>query len=74
MQIRWEDGFSLRVRTDGGTATISANREGLLSLARQLADLAGERPGSHIHYDEGNALEDGSDELIVELIGPVSRR
>ena len=74
MRIRWEDGYLLRVRADGGQATISANREGLLSLARQLTDLAREQPGSHIHYDETNALEDGSDELIVELAGPAPRR
>ena len=30
--------------------------------------LAGEEPGSHIHYDEYNSLEDGSDELIIEKI------
>ncbi len=74
MQIRWEEGCSLWVRVDSGMATISANREGLLSLARQLTDLAQERPGSHIHYDDMNALEDGSDQLIVELVGPARRR
>ena len=52
----------------GGEATLSANREGLLSLSRILADLAKEPPGSHIHLDAYNSLEDGSAELIVEKI------
>ena len=67
MDIRWEAGSEIRVSFDGDAAVISANREGLRSLARQLADLAGEAPGSHIHYDPYNALEEGSSELIVEL-------
>ena len=28
--------------------------------------LAEETPGSHIHYDEYNSLEEGSSELIIE--------
>ena len=74
MKIRWIDGASLRVLSENGTATICANREGLLSLARQLTDLAEETPGSHIHYDDTNSLEDGSDQLIVELVEPDRRR
>lgn len=52
----------------GGTVVISANKEGLLSLAGQLADLANEKTGCHIHYDAYNSLEDGSSELIIEKI------
>ncbi len=68
MNISWEDGFEIRVRIECGGAVICANREGLLSLARQLTELASEPPGSHIHYDDQNSLEDGSSELIVERI------
>ena len=68
MNIRWEDGFVIRVSKDGQGAVISANREGLLSLAMQLRDLAEEAPGCHIHYDEGNSLEEGSCDLIIERI------
>lgn len=69
MEIDWEDGFTIKVRVDDGeTVVISANREGLLSLARQLTDLANEEAGSHIHYDAYNSLEDGSSELIIEKI------
>ena len=65
MRIPWEDGFEIRVRLDQGTAVITANREGLLSLSQQLAALAEEMPGSHIHYDIHNSLEKGSDELLI---------
>ncbi len=68
MEIKWKDDFEIRFRIDDGTAVISANREGLLSLIGHLTALAGEEPGSHIHYDEYNSLEDGSDELIIEKI------
>ncbi len=68
MEIKWKDDFEIRFRIDDGTAVISANRDGLLSLVGQLSALAGEEPGSHIHYDEYNSLEDGSDELIIEKI------
>ena len=66
MQIEWVDGFRILVRADGGQAVISANREGLLSLAGQLAALAEGMPGDHIHWDEHNSLEAGSAELIIE--------
>ena len=68
MEIKWKDDFEIRFRIDGSTAVISANRNGLLSLAEQLVTLAGEEPGSHIHYDEYNSLEDSSHELIIEKI------
>ena len=68
MEIKWKDDFEIRFRIEGGTAVISANRDGLLSLVEQLTALAGEEPGSHIHYDEYNSLEDGSHELIIEKI------
>ena len=68
MNIPWEDGFAISVHIENGAATIAANKAGLLSLSRQLAALAQEQPGSHIHYDEHNALEDGSQELVIEKI------
>ena len=68
MRIEWEPNFSIRVGVQDGEATLSANREGLLSLARIFADLAEEPPGSHIHLDAYNSLEDGSAELIVGKI------
>ena len=66
MKIEWADGYRISVKSDNKDVTISANREGLLSLARQLQMLAYCEPGDHIHYDEYNSLEDGSAELIIE--------
>ena len=64
--INWLDDARIGVRFEGGEVLVSANREGLLSLADQLTALAEELPGAHIHYDEYNSLEEGSCELIIE--------
>lgn len=69
MRMEWVDGFEIRVSIQNREAVISANREGLLSLAEQLTALAGEAPGTHIHYDPYNSLEDGSAELIIVKTG-----
>ena len=66
MKIEWKDGFTIRVKADNHTVLVSANREGLLSLAAQLTALA--EAGGHIHYDEYNSLEEGSAEMIIEKI------
>ena len=66
MKTEWIDGFKICVNTDHEAAVISANREGLLSMAGQLTALAEEMPGSHIHYDVDNSLEEGSSEMIIE--------
>ena len=69
MKLEWENGFEIHVTIDKDTAIVAANREGLLSLARHLTALAEESPGSHIHLDPYNALEDDSAQLILEKIG-----
>ena len=66
MEISWEEDFAIRVKSVRGVVVVSANREGLLSLAAQLMALAEAQPGSHIHYDESNSLEEGSAEMIIE--------
>ena len=66
MEIEWRDGAEIRVSASQDAVLISANREGLLSLADQLTALARETPGNHIHYDAYNSLEEGSAELIIE--------
>jgi len=68
MRIWWEDGFEIRATVRDGEVTISANREGMVSLANILLDLAEERPGAHVHLDEYNSLENGSCELIIERV------
>ena len=66
MELNWIDGFEIKVRIENGAAVITANREGLLSLADHLKKLAEEPAGNHIHLDVYNSLEEGSSELILE--------
>ncbi len=69
MNMEWTDGFRIFVSAGRDRkVTVSANREGLLSLAGQLKALAEGMPGDHIHYDEYNSLEKGSAELIIEKV------
>ena len=64
-EIEWVDGFEIRVKADHDAVVIAANKEGMLSLAKQLTALAEAAPGQHIHYDEYNSLEEGSSEMII---------
>ena len=66
MELHWEDGFTINVAVRGNTVVLSANREGMLSLANHLTQLAEMPSGSHLHLDEHNSLEEGSAELILE--------
>ena len=68
METIWVDGSVINVSIENDTAVISANREGLLSLAKQLTALADGSPGDHIHYDEYNSLEEGSAEMSIERL------
>ena len=68
MNVEWMDGFEITVAAEDGRIVISANREGLLSLAKHLTALADGKPGDHVHYDEYNSLEEGSAEIIIEKI------
>ncbi|MBR4428257.1 MAG: hypothetical protein IKS78_02780 [Clostridia bacterium] len=66
MKFYWVDGSTVSVRAENGEVVISANREGLLSLANHFLTLSESSAGDHFHLDEYNSLEDGSLELIVE--------
>ena len=69
MKMEWAEGFKIFVHAHSrNEVIISANREGLLSLADQLKALAEGMPGDHIHYDEYNSLEEGSSEMIIEKL------
>jgi len=69
MKIEWINGAEISVKCgDDSEVIISANREGLLSLARQLQELSQGMPGDHIHYDEYNSLEERSCGMIIELV------
>lgn len=68
MKTEWVDGFRIKAVAENNEITVSANREGLLSLAKHLMALANGVPGDHIHYDAHNSLEEGSAEVILERI------
>ena len=68
MKVEWVDGFEITAVAENGGIVISANREGMLSLAKQLTALADGAPGDHIHYDAYNSLEEGSADMIIELM------
>ena len=68
MRVEWVDGFEIKAVVQNGEIVISANREGMLSLAKQLMALADGVPGDHIHYDDQNSLEEGSTEMIIERV------
>lgn len=68
MIVEWVDGFEIKTVIENDQIVISANKEGLLSLAKHLTALADEMPGDHIHYDKYNSLEEGSAEMIIERI------
>ena len=66
MDLTWVDGFTIRVSAENGAILISANKEGLLSLANHMRAMAEADTRCHIHLDEWNSLEEGSAELIIE--------
>ena len=68
VKIEWVDGSEIKAVAENGEIVISANREGMLSLAKHLTALADGIPGDHIHYDVNNSLEDGPTEMIIERI------
>lgn len=66
IKYSWENGFEILVEQEIKTVSIIANKEGLISLANHLLNLAqdGIPKGFHLHFDENNSLEEGSSELI----------
>lgn len=68
IEYNWENGFDIETNIDAGIIKITANKEGLISLANHLLNLSQDDIplGYHLHFDEHNALEEGSIELIIE--------
>lgn len=65
---KWENGFEIKSVTNNEVIIITANKAGLISLANHLLNLAQDNvPASHhLHFDEHNSLEEGSNELIIQ--------
>ncbi len=71
MKIDWHGDFRIesKIQSDGAIV-IRANKDGLITLAKQMLAMADDSvpTGTHIHYDEESSLEDGSTEIILEKI------
>jgi hypothetical protein len=72
MKINWTGNFSIKTEFDkdkkeGNSFYIIANKDGLLSLANILTDMANDEiySGWHLHLDEWSGLEKGSVELTL---------
>jgi hypothetical protein len=68
LRLEWDHGFSITVQASASSTMIMANVEGLVSLARLLLTLAQPNVpvGVHIHLDQSNSLEGGSQELVIQ--------
>jgi len=65
---KWEGDYEIEIKYENGDVILSANKEGLTSLANHLLNLAQEQipPGYHLHLDEYNSLEEGSVNFIIQ--------
>lgn len=70
LELKWKDGFIIKVLFEDGEVRLSANNDGLESLANHFLNLAQKEVpvGSHIHLDEYNSLEEGSFDFCIEKI------
>jgi len=68
IKYNWINGFEIEVKNQTGTVVLLANKEGLLSLANHLLNLAQDEipSGYHLHLDENNSLAEKSLELIIQ--------
>ena len=66
LQYSWEDGYNISTDLQDNAVVISANKAGLISLAKQMLTLANAPyDGAHFHYDDYGCLEEGSLEIII---------
>jgi len=64
----WKGDFKIFVKNENDEISIQANKDGLISLAGHLLNLAQEDVPTpyHLHFDDMNSLEEGSLALIIE--------
>ncbi|WP_217266746.1 Imm32 family immunity protein [Paenibacillus tianmuensis] len=69
LKVVWENNFKIRAINKGDDFVIEANKEGLVSLAKQMLSIAYNDlfSGFHIHYEELTCLEKGSASFVIEL-------
>lgn len=69
-RYKWEKDFQIRVDHSENEIVISANKEGLISLANHLLLLSQENfsEGFHLHLDDTNSLEENSVPLVIQKL------
>ncbi|MGG1554731.1 Imm32 family immunity protein [Paenibacillus ferrarius] len=69
LKVIWENNFEIKAIKMGDDFVIEANKEGLISLAKQMLSIAYNDlfSGFHIHYEESTCLEKGSASFVIEL-------
>ncbi len=69
IKVFWTDNASLMISVDGNEVELSANREAMLCMAKQLLYMAYNElpPGSHVHLDSFFCKDGiiGVDSLII---------
>ena len=70
LKLNWTGNYKIIATNNNGELVISANEDGLLSLASHFLTLAQSNVpvGTHIHLDEYNSLEEGSAEVVIQKI------
>jgi hypothetical protein len=68
IRVEWQIDCIATTEVNNGTILVRANQPGLMLLAQHLLALAWSEvpPGSHIHYDDMNFLQEGSTKMIIE--------
>ncbi len=68
IKYSWVLGFEIEAFYKNDTINIVANKEGLISLANHLLNLAQDSVpnGHHLHFDKHNSLEDNSTDVVIQ--------
>jgi len=72
LDVIWEQHAHYSIKVDENNIILAANKEGLISLAKQMIYMAyNDLPrGSHVHFDSFfTQKKDDDNELIIELEG-----
>lgn len=68
VDVIWEDGSKYSINVNSNNVVISANKCGLISIAKQMLYMAYNNlpEGCHVHYDGFFTKMNGEYELIIE--------
>ena len=70
VRIEWEPDWRIAATVARDTIVLSADRAGLVTLAKHLLALAQDEvpAGAHLHYDAGEQLDDDSNPVVIERL------